>query len=74
MNQFYYEHRAKEKVRELLQEGQRSQAFHRSGARSLGLFSQLKAALVRVLSGKAGRPQQAADGSQVKAIRTEYGD
>jgi hypothetical protein len=74
MNQFYYESRGKEKMRELLQEGQRSQAFHRSGARSQGLFAQLQAALIKVLSGRSGRPTHAADESQVKAIRTEYGD
>lgn len=31
MNQFFYESRGKEKVRELLDEGMKSQAYHRSG-------------------------------------------
>jgi hypothetical protein len=37
MNQFFLESRGKEKVKELLNEGQRSQAFHRSGTPSIGL-------------------------------------
>ena len=36
MNQFFYESRGKDKVKHLLNEGQRSQAFHRSGAPKLG--------------------------------------
>jgi hypothetical protein len=32
MNDFFYESRGKEKVNELMNEGQRSQAFYRSGA------------------------------------------
>jgi hypothetical protein len=35
MNQFFYESRGKEKVRELRNEGMRNQAFHRSGAPKL---------------------------------------
>jgi len=38
MNQFFYEQRGKEKVKNLLNEGQRSQAFYRSGAPKLGLL------------------------------------
>jgi len=32
MNQFFYEHRGKEKVKDLMEEGIRSQAFRRSSA------------------------------------------
>lgn len=32
MNEFFYQSRGKEKIKELRNEGQRSQAFHRSGA------------------------------------------
>jgi hypothetical protein len=32
MNQFFYESRGKEKMKDLQEEGMRSQAFHRSGA------------------------------------------
>ena len=35
MNHFFYESRGKEKVRNLREEGMRSQAFHRSGAPKL---------------------------------------
>ncbi len=35
MNQFFYESRGNEKVKDLLNEGQRSQAFYRSGAPKL---------------------------------------
>jgi len=38
MNQFFYESRGKEKVNDLMREGQQSQAFHRSGAPKLGLL------------------------------------
>jgi len=38
MNQFFYEQRGKEKVKNLLNEGQQSQAFYRSGAPKLGLL------------------------------------
>jgi hypothetical protein len=36
MNHFFYESSAKEKVRDLMREGTRSQEFHRSGASKLG--------------------------------------
>ena len=36
MNQFFYESRGKEKVKDLMREGQQSQAFHRSGAPKVG--------------------------------------
>lgn len=32
MNQFFYESRGREKVRELMEEGMRNQVLHRSGA------------------------------------------
>jgi hypothetical protein len=38
MNHFFYESSSKQKVKDLLKEGQRSQAFHRSGAPKLGLM------------------------------------
>lgn len=37
MNQFFFETRGKEKVRDLMDEGMRSQAYHRSVARSFNL-------------------------------------
>jgi hypothetical protein len=39
MNQFFYESRAKEKIKDLMEEGIRSQAFHRSGSSSRFAFS-----------------------------------
>ena len=39
MNHFFYESRGKEKVKDLLNEGQRSQAFHRSGSPKIGMLS-----------------------------------
>jgi hypothetical protein len=39
MNHFFYESRGKEKVKDLLNEGQRSQAFHKSGAPRIGMIS-----------------------------------
>jgi hypothetical protein len=35
MNQFFYESRGKEKIKDLMDEGMRSQAFHRAGAPNL---------------------------------------
>jgi hypothetical protein len=74
MNQFYYENRAKEKVRELMQEGQRSQAFHRSRARNPGLFSRLQGLMLRILGRGSTAERPAAQVSEAKAILTEYGD
>jgi len=49
MNQFFYESRGKEKVKDLLSEGQCSQAFHRSGAPKLDLLPSLPKLLLGVL-------------------------
>lgn len=49
MNQFFYESRGKEKVKDLLNEGQHSQAFHRSGAPKLGLLRGLPKLIVVIL-------------------------
>jgi hypothetical protein len=49
MNDFFYESRGKEKVKELLNEGQRSQAFYRSGAPKLGLLRGLPKLIVGIL-------------------------
>ena len=49
MNQFFYESRGKEKVKDLLREGQHSQAFHRSGAPKLGAASGLPKLIAGVL-------------------------
>ena len=53
MNDFSYDVIGKEKVRELQNEGVRSQAFHRSGAPSLGLLRGLPR-LMLVLLGILG--------------------
>ena len=49
MNQFFYESRGKEKVRELRNEGTRSQAFHRSDAPRLGLLRNLPKLILMLL-------------------------
>jgi hypothetical protein len=41
MNQFFYEQRGKEKVRNLMEEGMRSQALRRSGAAKSNLLHNL---------------------------------
>jgi len=53
MNQFFYESRGKEKVKDLLNEGQRSQAFHRSGAPKPSLLNRLPK-LILILLGILG--------------------
>lgn len=37
MNQTFYEDRAREKIKDLLEEGQKSQEYYRSGFRNSGL-------------------------------------
>jgi hypothetical protein len=49
MNHFFYESRGKEKVKDLRNEGQRSQAFQRSGAPKLGLLPGLPKLIMGVL-------------------------
>jgi hypothetical protein len=49
MNEFFYESRGKEKVKDLLNEGQRSQEFHRSGAPKLGLLRGLPKLIIGLL-------------------------
>ena len=50
MSQFFYEQRGKEKVKGLLEEGQRSQAYFRSGASKLGLLHSLQRLILRFLN------------------------
>ena len=53
MNQFFYESRGKEKIKDMMEEGMRSQAFHRSGAPKLGLLPSLPK-LIFILMGILG--------------------
>jgi hypothetical protein len=49
MNYFFYESTSREKVKELQEEGQRSQAFYRSGAPELGLLRGLPKLILIIL-------------------------
>ena len=49
MNQFFFETRGKEKVRELMTEGMRSQAYYRSGASKGNLLSRLPKLILIIL-------------------------
>jgi hypothetical protein len=62
MNQFYYEQRSKEKLKELQAEGMRSQALHRSGAARVGLFEGLRRLIARLV-GHRVEPVAKASGS-----------
>lgn len=53
MNQFFYESRGKEKLKDLMAEGTRGQAFHRSGAPNNGLLGGLPK-LILILLGTLG--------------------
>jgi hypothetical protein len=53
MNQFFYEQRGKEKIKDLLREGQQSQAFYRSGTPQLNSLNKLPK-LILILSGILG--------------------
>ena len=50
MNHFFYESRGKEKVKNLQEEGMRSQAFHRSGASKPDFLSALPKLLLGMLT------------------------
>ena len=49
MNEFFYQSRGKEKVRELREEGMSSQAYHRSGASKAGILSRISKIILIVL-------------------------
>ena len=53
MNQFFFEMRGKEKVKEWMDEGMTSQALHRSGAGRYGFFHGLPK-LILILAGILG--------------------
>jgi hypothetical protein len=53
MNQFFYEQSGKEKVKNLMEEGMRSQEFHRSGAPRIALVRGVPK-LIAVLLGVLG--------------------
>ena len=55
MSQFFYEQRGKEKVKGLLEEGQRSQAFYRSGASKLGFLHSLQQMILRFLNRRSSK-------------------
>ena len=46
MNQFFYESRGKEKIKDLMEEGMRSQAFHKSHPANRFAFSLSKLAML----------------------------
>lgn len=49
MNHFSYESISKQKVKDLLDEGQRSQAIHRSGAPKIGMMSRMPKLVMALL-------------------------
>jgi hypothetical protein len=67
MNQYYYESRAKEKIRELQAEGMRSQAYHRSGAPRLSIFHGLQQMLKAMLGKSKGKKV-----SNAETLHTRY--
>ena len=50
MNQFFFESRGREKAKDLMNEGMRSQAYHRSRASKGSLFSSLPKLFLIVLT------------------------
>jgi len=50
MNQYFYEQRSREKLKDLRAEGLRSQALHRSGATRIGLFHGLRLLILMFLA------------------------
>lgn len=49
MNEFFYQSRGKEKVRELREEGMTSQAYHRSGAPRADILSRIPKLILVIL-------------------------
>ena len=49
MNQFFYESRGKEKIKDLRREGMNSQEFHRSGAPKLAILRGLPKLMLSLL-------------------------
>ena len=73
MNQFYYETRGKEKIRELQAEGIRSQAYHRTGAPRMGIFHGLQK-LLKVIQGQSKEKQaQSAKAPHSEPAQPELG-
>ena len=50
MNHFFYESRGKEIIKNLQEEGMRSQAFHRSAAPKLGVLPGLSKLFIGILA------------------------
>jgi hypothetical protein len=53
MDQFFYESRTKEKIKDLMSEGMTSQAFYRSGAPKPGLLRDLPKLILGLLGALA---------------------
>lgn len=67
MNHFFYEQRGKEKVKDLLEEGQRSQAFYRSGASKLSLLHSLQQPILRFLGRRSSK-----QGHSMRSPKTDF--
>jgi hypothetical protein len=74
MNQSFYEVRGKEKLRELLKEGQTSQAYYRSRPKSPSLLSLLRDVLLRSLMPQPGPTHPRFEEPDSRSIRTRYGE
>ena len=57
MNQFFYEQRSREKLKDLRAEGLRSQAFHRSGAAGIGPLHGLRQLILGLLAHRAAQKE-----------------
>lgn len=66
MNQYYLEHRSKERIGELQAEGLRSQAYQRSRPEKLGLFQGLRVLIQARLSSRSKNRERSA-----KSVRAE---
>jgi hypothetical protein len=67
MGQFFYEQSGKEKVKGLLEEGQRSQAFYRSGASELSLLHSLQQLILRFLGRRSNK-----QGHSMQSPKTDF--
>ena len=72
MNRYFYEVRGKEKVRDLLEEGLRSQAAHRASASKPGLLHGLRQILLALLGSQRSQPDRSIKPEKAEPIRSEF--
>ena len=71
MNQFFYEQRGSQKVKDLMQEGMQSQALHRSGAPKLSLFHGLQKLIGSLFGHRASKQEPSTETTYSEPAHSE---